>query len=101
MADWLGAINDKEMPDSTYLITNLPRALINNPTICTANWLWFRVFANLGLRSVGSDRFSEAQMIKDLDHLDTFQLENLGEEPGADDSASGALSCPQDSHESN
>lgn len=67
LADWLGAINNKEMPDT--------------------NWLWFRVFANLGLRSVGSDRFSEAQMIKDLDHLDTFQLENLGDEP--DDSASG------------
>lgn len=63
LADWLGAINDKEMPDT--------------------NWLWFRVFANLGLRSVGSDRFSQSQMIKDLDHLDTFQLENLGEEPDA------------------
>ncbi|CAE6442191.1 unnamed protein product [Rhizoctonia solani] len=63
LADWLGAINDKEMPDT--------------------NWLWFRVFANLGLRSVGSDRFSKEQMTKDLDHLDTFQLENLGDEPDA------------------
>lgn len=62
-----------------------------------ANWLWFRVFANLGLRSVGSDRFSEAQMIKDLDHLDTFQLENLGDEP--DDSASGMLLLPSRSIE--
>ncbi|QRW23255.1 hypothetical protein RhiXN_08291 [Rhizoctonia solani] len=63
LANWLGEINDKEMPDT--------------------NWLWFRVFANLGLRSVGSDRFSKEQMTKDLDHLDTFQLENLGDEPAA------------------
>lgn len=28
-------------------------------------------------------------MIKDLDHLDTFQLENLGEDPEVDKSASG------------
>jgi hypothetical protein len=48
------------------------------------------VFANLGLRSVGSDRFSQSQMTKDLDHLDTFQLENLGEEP-KDTNTSGEL----------
>ncbi|KAF8755582.1 hypothetical protein RHS01_05318 [Rhizoctonia solani] len=72
LANWLGEINDKEMPDT--------------------NWLWFRVFANLGLRSVGSDRFSKEQMTKDLDHLDTFQLENLGDEPAA--SIDGTLSIP-------
>ncbi|KAG9076773.1 hypothetical protein FS749_011403 [Ceratobasidium sp. UAMH 11750] len=79
LANWLGAINNKEMPDT--------------------NWLWFRVFANLGLRSVGSNQFSQEQMTKDLDHLDTFQLENLGEEPkakdGSDLQASFGLASPR------
>ncbi|KAL5498731.1 hypothetical protein ACEPAH_2086 [Sanghuangporus vaninii] len=52
--NWLGSMNDKQMPDT--------------------NWLWFRVFANLGLARVGSARFDAARMKADLDHLDTFYV---------------------------
>ncbi|THH11635.1 hypothetical protein EW146_g7977, partial [Bondarzewia mesenterica] len=51
---WLGGMNDKAMPDT--------------------NWLWFRVFANLGLSKVGSSYFDERRMKADLDHLDTFYI---------------------------
>ncbi|KAH0614309.1 uncharacterized protein H6S33_006195 [Morchella sextelata] len=50
---WLNAINDKEMPNT--------------------NWLWFRVFANLGLSKVGAP-FDPERLKADLDHLDTFYL---------------------------
>ncbi|KAF9524341.1 hypothetical protein CPB83DRAFT_773953 [Crepidotus variabilis] len=52
--DWLGGMNDKEMPNT--------------------NWLWFRVFANLGLSRAGSPRFDAKRMKADLDHLDTFYI---------------------------
>ncbi|CAG7855189.1 SubName: Full=Uncharacterized protein {ECO:0000313/EMBL:CCA73525.1} [Serendipita indica DSM 11827] len=55
LTTWLNCINDKDMPNT--------------------NWLWFRVFANLGLRSVGRP-YSEAQLKADLDHLDTFYIGN-------------------------
>lgn len=48
---WLGWINEKEMPNT--------------------NWLWFRVFANMGL-AVNGARYSQERMEKDMDHLDTF-----------------------------
>ncbi|KAJ7623686.1 hypothetical protein FB45DRAFT_112997 [Roridomyces roridus] len=51
---WLGGMNDKEMPNT--------------------NWLWFRVFANLGLAKAGSARFDPQRMKADLDHLDTFYI---------------------------
>jgi hypothetical protein len=35
------------------------------------NWLWFRVFANLGLKRNGG-RFSQEQLVKDIEHLNTF-----------------------------
>ncbi|OJT11780.1 hypothetical protein TRAPUB_11670 [Trametes pubescens] len=54
LEDWLGGMNDKEMPNT--------------------NWLWFRVFANLGLSKVGSPRFDGKRMKADLDHLDTFYI---------------------------
>ncbi|KAG8905617.1 hypothetical protein FRB99_008563 [Tulasnella sp. 403] len=50
---WLGGINGKDMPDT--------------------NWLWFRVFANLGLSKVDAP-YSATQLKADLDHLDTFYL---------------------------
>ncbi|KAL7271227.1 hypothetical protein RUND412_006030 [Rhizina undulata] len=53
VAEWLGSVNSKEMPNT--------------------NWLWFRVFANLGLRSVGAP-FSADRLKADLEHLDTFYL---------------------------
>ncbi|TFK69347.1 hypothetical protein BDN72DRAFT_616247 [Pluteus cervinus] len=52
--DWLGGMNDKQMPNT--------------------NWLWFRVFANLGLMKAGSPRFDAQRMKADLDHLDTFYI---------------------------
>ncbi|THH30804.1 hypothetical protein EUX98_g3388 [Antrodiella citrinella] len=51
---WLGGMNDKEMPNT--------------------NWLWFRVFSNLGLSKIGSPRFDASRMKADLDHLDTFYI---------------------------
>ncbi|KAH9946995.1 hypothetical protein B0H21DRAFT_876994 [Amylocystis lapponica] len=51
---WLGGMNDKEMPNT--------------------NWLWFRVFSNLGLSKVGSSRYDAKRMKADLDHLDTFYI---------------------------
>ncbi|KAF8921571.1 hypothetical protein CPB85DRAFT_1271459 [Mucidula mucida] len=54
VANWLNTMNDKEMPNT--------------------NWLWFRVFANLGLSKVGSSRFDAKRMKADLDHLDTFYI---------------------------
>ncbi|BEJ17085.1 hypothetical protein CspHIS471_0604860 [Cutaneotrichosporon sp. HIS471] len=38
------------------------------------NWLWFRVFANLALRSIGSPHHSPDRMAADLERLDSFQL---------------------------
>lgn len=39
----------------------------------SADWLWFRVFGNLGLAKVGAPH-DRVRMLKDLDHLDTFYL---------------------------
>ncbi len=35
------------------------------------NWLWFRVFANLGLKKNGG-RFSQERLDSDIEHLNTF-----------------------------
>ena len=51
VATWIGSMNDKEMPNT--------------------NWLWFRVFANLGLKANGAP-FSQDRIFADMDHLDTF-----------------------------
>jgi hypothetical protein len=51
---WLGGMNDKRMPNT--------------------NWLWFRVFSNLGLSKVGSSFFSSERLKADMDHLDTFYI---------------------------
>ncbi|KAJ6438285.1 hypothetical protein O9K51_08877 [Purpureocillium lavendulum] len=49
---WLGnSINEKNMPNT--------------------NWLWFRVFANLGLKRNGG-RYSQERLDRDIEHLDTF-----------------------------
>ncbi|KAK0626693.1 hypothetical protein B0T14DRAFT_510755 [Immersiella caudata] len=49
---WLGnSINEKNMPNT--------------------NWLWFRVFANLGLKKNGG-KFSQERLDADIVHLDTF-----------------------------
>ncbi|PTB42236.1 uncharacterized protein TrAFT101_008671 [Trichoderma asperellum] len=50
--NWLGnSINEKNMPNT--------------------NWLWFRVFANLGLKQNGA-KYSEERLESDIKHLDTF-----------------------------
>lgn len=51
---WLSGMNDKEMPNT--------------------NWLWFRVFANMGLYRIGSSHYDASRMKADLDHLDTFYI---------------------------
>ncbi|CAK7202119.1 hypothetical protein SEUCBS139899_004839 [Sporothrix eucalyptigena] len=52
MEAWLGnSINEKNMPNT--------------------NWLWFRVFANLGLKKNGG-KFSQERLDSDIRHLDTF-----------------------------
>ncbi|KAK4156488.1 hypothetical protein C8A00DRAFT_41062 [Chaetomidium leptoderma] len=49
---WLGeSVNEKNMPDT--------------------NWLWFRVFANLGLKKNGAT-FSQERLDADIEHLETF-----------------------------
>ncbi|KAJ3128519.1 hypothetical protein HK098_004149 [Nowakowskiella sp. JEL0407] len=50
---WLLKINEKSMPDT--------------------NWLWFRVFANLGLKKIGAE-YDHDRIQKDLKHLDTFYI---------------------------
>ncbi|EMD37791.1 hypothetical protein CERSUDRAFT_114450 [Gelatoporia subvermispora B] len=54
LENWLSGMNDKEMPNT--------------------NWLWFRVFSNLGLSKVGSPKFNAQRMKADMDHLDTFYI---------------------------
>lgn len=51
VAQWIGSMNDKEMPNT--------------------NWLWFRVFANLGLKANNAP-YSHERIERDMDHLDTF-----------------------------
>ncbi|GAB7358481.1 hypothetical protein MBLNU230_g2545t1 [Neophaeotheca triangularis] len=51
VAAWIGSMNDREMPNT--------------------NWLWFRVFANLGLRANGAE-YSHERIEADMDQLDTF-----------------------------
>ncbi|KAH1495122.1 hypothetical protein LV164_006528 [Aspergillus fumigatus] len=54
IANWLAQINAREMPNT--------------------NWLWFRVFANLGLRRNNAP-YSLARIEADMDHLDTFHVD--------------------------
>ncbi|KAK5132111.1 hypothetical protein LTR08_000362 [Meristemomyces frigidus] len=51
VAKWIGSMNDKEMPNT--------------------NWLWFRVFANLGLKA-NKAPYSHERIEADMTHLDTF-----------------------------
>lgn len=45
--------------------------LANLDSMPNTNWLWFRVFANLGLKTVGG-RFSQQRLEQDIEHLNTF-----------------------------
>ncbi|KAJ5802528.1 CAZyme family GH154 [Penicillium pulvis] len=53
VGNWLRSINGLEMPNT--------------------NWLWFRVFANLGLKKNGAE-YSHSRIEADMDHLDTFHI---------------------------
>ncbi|KAJ5084395.1 hypothetical protein NUU61_008974 [Penicillium alfredii] len=53
VAAWLASINAREMPNT--------------------NWLWFRVFANLGLRRNGAP-YSLSRIEADMDHLASFHV---------------------------
>lgn len=80
VAAWLGAINDKQMPDSKPPSSPSPDLDPNSSIdhhVCSppANWLWFRVFANLALNRISPSKHYNPQRLQaDLDHLDTFQL---------------------------
>jgi len=39
------------------------------------NWLWFRVFANLGLKKNGG-KYSKERLENDVKHLETFYRAN-------------------------
>lgn len=64
-----------------------------------ANWLWFRVFANLALRSIKSKLYNPEQMAKDLARLEEFQFD--GHEATGDSTASLGWSNdgPEDVHQ--
>jgi hypothetical protein len=81
IAAFLESCIGKPMPDSE---SKERRKLI------PANWLWFRVFANLALRRIGSDSFNPEQMGKDLKRLEEFQLP--AHPPTGDDSGSSGWS---------
>ncbi|OQO08614.1 hypothetical protein B0A48_06484 [Cryoendolithus antarcticus] len=51
VAAWIGSMNDKEMPNT--------------------NWLWFRVFANLGLKANNAP-YSADRIEADMNHLEIF-----------------------------
>jgi hypothetical protein len=45
--------------------------MANRFSMPNTNWLWFRVFANLGLKKNGG-RYSQERLDSDIKHLDTF-----------------------------
>lgn len=59
------------------------------------NWLWFRVFANLALRSIGSNSFNPDQMDRDLARLEEFQLDGHEAEGSAEKSAGWSRDGPE------
>lgn len=46
-------------------------SLLTGHSMPNTNWLWFRVFANLGLKKDGG-KFSQERLDSDIKHLDTF-----------------------------
>nr|XP_019014939.1 uncharacterized protein I206_01026 [Kwoniella pini CBS 10737]OCF53720.1 hypothetical protein I206_01026 [Kwoniella pini CBS 10737] len=97
-----------EMSPLSFAVAMAPEVFYNNQSpeakknICAflqscigkkmpdTNWLWFRVFANLALRAVGSDFHNPDQMEKDLLRLEEFQLPPHDTE--GDDAASAGWS---------
>ncbi|CCX34487.1 Similar to hypothetical protein AOR_1_140154 [Aspergillus oryzae RIB40]; acc. no. XP_001819314 [Pyronema omphalodes CBS 100304] len=57
--NWFGSVNSRE--------------LMTSPQMPDTNWLWFRVFSNLGLRSLGL-AYNASKLKTDMDHLDSFYV---------------------------
>ena len=64
-----------------------------------ANWLWFRVFANLALRSIQSSSFNPTQMARDLARLEEFQFPPNPAVGDATASAGWSNDGPMDVHQ--
>ncbi|KAF4984237.1 hypothetical protein FZEAL_525 [Fusarium zealandicum] len=66
---WLGnSINEKK---SVHGVERIVTMLTASHSMPNTNWLWFRVFANLGLKKNGG-KFSQERLVSDIEHLDTF-----------------------------
>ncbi|KAI0124319.1 hypothetical protein BJ170DRAFT_638869 [Xylariales sp. AK1849] len=61
------SFNDKERGNVEAWLGNS----INQKNMPNTNWLWFRVFANLGLKKNGG-KFSQERLDSDIEHLNTF-----------------------------
>lgn len=61
------SMNDKERGNVEAWLGNS----INEKNMPNTNWLWFRVFANLGLKKNGG-KFSQDRLDSDIEHLNTF-----------------------------
>ncbi|KAI4594877.1 hypothetical protein KJ359_007399 [Pestalotiopsis sp. 9143b] len=61
------SMNDKERGNVEAWLGNS----INEKNMPNTNWLWFRVFANLGLKKNGG-KFSQERLDSDIEHLNTF-----------------------------
>ncbi|KAK6211898.1 hypothetical protein LQW54_005599 [Pestalotiopsis sp. IQ-011] len=61
------SMNDKERGNIEAWLGNS----INEKNMPNTNWLWFRVFANLGLKKNGG-KFSQERLDSDIEHLNTF-----------------------------
>lgn len=75
VTNWLASINDKEMPNTNWYVASPAVMLLLRVAHdgLYKNRLWFRVFANLGLRRNGAP-CSLARIEADMDHLDTFHV---------------------------
>ncbi|KAM0436466.1 hypothetical protein ACHAQK_007759 [Fusarium lateritium] len=65
--DFWSSFTDKEKSNVETWLGNS----INEKNMPNTNWLWFRVFANLGLKKNGG-KFSQDRLDSDIEHLETF-----------------------------
>ena len=62
------------IPRDVYREAHARQYVSARAPLTPANWLWFRVFANLALRSIKSSLFNPEQMSRDLARLEEFQF---------------------------
>ncbi|CAK9784945.1 hypothetical protein CC85DRAFT_32608 [Cutaneotrichosporon oleaginosum] len=67
------AFYNSQTPEAQGNVATFLASCMTRPMPDT-NWLWFRVFANLALRSIGSELHQPERMAADLQRLDSFQL---------------------------